>query len=351
MRFFGLLLILSLLGCAAPATDVVLWNDFGARWQTLSQPLAELRMGASPGPDEGSVRVERGIRGGDPDGVDLDAGWTVVRSRGLRATYGATELRIGPDGRASARESIPLRDLVAANVYAGVLAGVDFDSDVEQAEDYPCCGYDPAGGWPVQGLGASVGTVEIVDDAVSFDVSAHFSPGSLEDPDLNAAVPFATTSATVRWALVTVTSGALITTPVELSAFYAVGGESDSPHEPIDEVDRSLTLSGAPGLPAGVPVLRAWDFTFNGTLGVTGRNLRELSVGFEAFDYEPATGEASVLVDAHASIESAVQEGDFEVDFTAEVGLLQIDEGASVTEGWLSESFEGPGTFDVVVPP
>ncbi|MCP4869135.1 MAG: hypothetical protein GY898_10510 [Proteobacteria bacterium] len=350
MRLSGLMLILGLAGCAAPAGDVVLWNDSGFAWESMSHPVALLHAGASPGDAQGEVVAERGLAGG-ADGADFGVAWTTVRSRSVRATYGATELRIGPDGRALTRESIPLRDLTAANVYAVVLAGVTFDSDTAQAEDYPG-GYEPGDGWPVRGIGAALGTAEIADDTLSFDVSAHFQSGALGGWVGDGIIPFATVAAEVRWVVVAVSSGALITEPVELTASYAVGGLSETPHEPIDEAERNLTLVGAPGLAVGVPVLRAWDFEFNRDVADSGRNLRALSAGFEAFDYEPATGEASAIVDAYASIESAVQPGDLEVEFVAELALLQIDDpGAVVIEGSLRDAIAPPGIFDAVVTP
>jgi len=355
MRFFALLVLLLLAGCAAPADEVVLWNDFGYSWEILNHRLALLRAGAAPGDEEGVVEAELGLSGGpfgDIDDPNYDLAWTTVTSRRLQATYGSTDLRVGPDGRATARESIPLGDLAAANVYAVALAGIDFVTDVEQEPDYPVDDYDPAYGWTVQGFGVAVGMPEIVDDALSFDVSAHFKGGPLDRDDMNAAMPFATVGATVRWVVLTVSSGALITEPFEVSAYYAVGGQVNTPHPPIDESLRQLTLVGAPGLAVGVPVLRAWDFELNRSLDEEGRYLRAFSAGIEEFDYEPATGEASVLVDAFASIESLIQEGDLEVDFTAEIGLLQIDDPkAIVTEGSLSGLSEETGVFDQLVTP
>ena len=340
----------------------MLWNDFGYAWENLNHRVAYLRAGASPA-GEGEVRAELGIIGGPWSSGDVlfDApsyhlGWTTVNSRHLVAAYYTTELTIGPSGVASEAVTVPLSDVRKEAFYAVGIAGVDFVTDVPQADDYPDETYDPAHGWVPQGFGVDVAPGSLTADTLEVTVAAHFKPGLLERPgefgdrpDMNAASPFATVGATVRWYVLAPSKATWAETSVDVYAYYEVDPPR-TPHPPIDEALREATIQGRPGPAVGVPVVAAWDFVLSESLDEEGRYLRAFSAGIESWDYDAEAGTADVLFDAYCSIESQLEEGDLEVRFTATAGLLQIDDDdAVVTPGFVSGTSDDTGEFDRVV--
>ena len=97
----------------------------------------------------------------------------------------------------------------------------------------------------------------------------------------------------------------------------------------------------------GIPLLRTWDFELNRSIGEEGRYLRAFSAGVEDFSYDPDTGEAVAIVEAYCSIRSTFEEGDLDVEFVADVDLLQVDDRSATTaSGWASGAEEAAGVFD-----
>ena len=183
-------------------------------------------------------------------------------------------------------------------------------------------------GWTPRGFGASLSPLTIAHKAqtASFVASIHFAPGALDRVHHNDALEFAQVDARIRYALIGFTDGFVQPGLLQASAFYESQGEVHTDIEPVPEAERRLEIRGQTDMPVALPLLRGFDFEFNATTGEgkPGRYLREWSAQIEEFSYEPNTGVADVLIDGYASHSSAIQEGDLEVDFQAEVDLLQL---------------------------
>jgi hypothetical protein len=141
---------------------------------------------------------------------------------------------------------------------------------------------------------------------------------------------------------------------LEAQAYYAID-PPNTPHPPIPEEDRRLTLEGQAGHSFAIPLLQSWDFELNRSLPTTGdasegRYLRQFSAGIESFDYSASDGRAELLVDGFVSLSSFIEEGDLEVEFSADVGLLQWqDDEATERAATFEGTSEVLGRFDQVV--
>jgi len=279
--------------------------------------------------------------------------WREVESRFLRSATREWAMTIPPEGRSIETARLEFRELglLGTGTHVVALQGVEWNTDIPQSDEFPD-DYDPADGWTPQGFGAGVELLSVDDEGVELLLWSHFKPGPLDREDMNAAVPHAQIGATLRFLLLEMAPQAdPLFTPglLEAQAYYAID-PPNTPHPPIPEVDRTLVIDGGPGRSFAVPLLQSWDFELNRSLDEEGRYLREFSAGIEAFEYEAAEARAEIVVDGFASLSSLIEEGDLEVEFTAEIGLLQWqDEDASHQPVVLEGASETLGIFDQVV--
>lgn len=351
--------------CGGQPPPPVLWEGFSYEWAHLSHRVSRLRSGVAPGTDEGTIQGEIGLVGGPWSTGEILADqpawglrWRAVDAGLVRALYGSEEMVIDAGGRATAEVEVPLEETGwrSGTTLAVALAGIDLDMDVPLAQGSP--DYDPTYGWTPQGFGAGLDEPELRDGLLAFDAWMHFKAGPLscaaggDCEEMDEAIPFARVGGRLRWVVLAVGpgAGATVTRGRLAAGRYYDAGDGNTPHPPIDEAERTLALGGEAGLAFAVPLLRAWDFELNRGIGEEGRYLRAFSAGIESFEYEAETGRGTVLVDAFCSIESAFEEGDLEVEFEADVDLLQWDEAGATSEaGMATGTEETGGVYDRVL--
>jgi len=353
---FTLCLLLFTTGCDSDPQRAVLWEGFGYSWDLLSHRIAYLRAGVeAAGP--GEVTAQLGIVGGPwstgetlTDEPSFKLRWREVESRYLRSAHREWAMTIPPEGSAVEIVRLDYVELgfLGHGVHAIALAGVEWDSDIPQSEDFPE-DYDPADGWTPQGFGAGVEVLSSDDEGLELLIWSHFKPGPLDREDMNAAVPHARVGAVLRFSLLEIAPQAepvWTTGHLDAQAYYAID-PPNTPHPPIPEEERRLTLEGQAGHSFAIPLLQSWDFEFNRSLESEGRYLREFSAGVESFEYNSSDGRAEFLVDGFASLSSLLEEGDLEVEFSADLGLLQWeDDDASERAASLEGTSDVLGRFD-----
>ena len=356
------LLLPLLAACTGPGEGIVLWEGYSYDWDERSHRISLLRSGVAAGDTDDTVQAELGIIGGPWSTgeiwVDLPAwslGYRSVQSSKLRALSGRASFTIPSAGRAEATVRVPVVDVDDREgvTWAVVLQGFDLDMEVPQAAGGP--DYDPAYGWTPQGFGVGLGEPTLAGDELTFDAWMHFKAGPLscapggDCEEMNEAIPFAQVAGELRWTVLAVAPDAATALSRERLAtgrYYETFGD-ETPHPPIDEDNRTLVFAGEPQMALGIPLLRTWDFELNRSIGEEGRYLRTFSAGLEDFTYDPDTGEAVAIVDAYCSISSYFEEGDLDVEFFADVDLLQVDDRSAVTEaGRASGAEESAGVFD-----
>ena len=353
--------------CAAgPVEDgwIGLWEGHSYSWQDLSHRIAFLRAGVDLPADDGSFDADLGILGGSwADGRNYrdHPSYTFAHSRVLSddlvAWYDEVPILLGPDGRNSTEVEIDLSalGLPPKRSWTTALRGVCMDMDVDFLAGYEGS-YKGREGWTPRGFGVQLSPLEYdaKDELLRFTATAHFEPGRLDRIYHNEALEFAQIETRIRYALLGFDYGAVRPGQITASAFYDSVTESHSDIEPIPEQQRTLQIEGVPGLPIGLPLLRGWDFEFNanGEGDKPGRYLREWAAQVEDFSYEATSGIAEVVIDGYASHSSLIQEGSLEVDFRAEIDLLQLaDSEAVVVRGVVEGNQDTLGNWTHPVAP
>ncbi|MFZ5476515.1 MAG: hypothetical protein ACOZNI_07025 [Myxococcota bacterium] len=199
-------------GGGEPVETLVL-TGWRYEWQELSHRVAYVRVGLE---DDSSLRL--GLVGGDwstgeqfSDAPDYAVRYARVRTPFARAVRGEVTFEVGPDGTAEAEAVVDAGELGDGELVA-LLDGFEIDTDVAQGDDYPA-DYDPAHGYASQGFAFAAGTPVREGDAVRVPVVATVRWGPQDRPDMNEAVPFATTGVSVR-VLVVAHDGELATREV-----------------------------------------------------------------------------------------------------------------------------------------
>jgi hypothetical protein len=366
----------ALLLAACPKSEeeatLVLQDGYGFAWDSLSHRISYLRAGVSEpatggdgGNGDAAFSAELGLIGGPfstgeilPDAPAYRLAWRRVRSGALAVAYGESSLSVGPPGLAQATVTLDaaasdapagLPGIASSEQIAVVLRGLTLDTSVPQVPGFPAA-YDPADGWTPKGMGAGVSAARRASSGtIEFDVWVRFEPGPLDRPDMNAAVPFAVVGATLEWTLVGWEDGSLLPLRADGRAFYV----SDPPYSEIPEIDaalRTVAVQAGEGRSLALPLLRSWDLRLNRTLGEEGRYLRAWDAGIADFGYSADDGLASLLFDAYASHSSAFEEGDLELEFSAEAAILLLDDEEAVVETGVVEGLAPEvGIFDQAV--
>ena len=343
--------------CSQPASPVPIWGGFDYSWERLSHRVSFLQSTVGQASPDGSFTLEQGMIGGPwsmssalPEVVHFRSPWWWVQSSSLQAHHDAIDLTIGPTGLAREDVVISLESvgLDKTDVVTGALAGLRWDMDVPQHPEFPS-EYDPAEGWTPQAFGAGIDAITLDDGNLSFSLWLQFRAGPLDREDMNEALDYLSIGASLSYVVLSA-DGAYSEAHVEASAWYPI----DPPHSDIPEMDpsqRAAVISGTPGLPVAVPLLRSWQFVLNRELDEEGRYLRALAMAVDSFDYSADTGEARVGLDAYCSHSSVLEEGELQVEFTADVGLLQLESpSSSLLSGEVAGSADvGPFT-ELVVP-
>jgi hypothetical protein len=336
---------------------VPLWGGFDYSWERLSHRVSFLRSGLGPASPDGSFLVEQGMIGGPwslstalPEVVNYRSPWWWVQSDSLHSHHGTIDLEVGQSGLAREDVSIDLESfgLAPSDAVTVALAGISFDMDVPQNADFPSQ-YDPAEGWTPQMIGAGIDNISHVDGDISFSVWLQFKAGPLDRADMNEALESLTIGGSLSY-VVLAGAGAYSEAHIEASAWYPI----DPPYSEIPEMDveqRSAVIQGRAGLPLAVPIIRSWEFELNRELEQEGRYLRELAMAVDTFVYDSASGQGRVVLDAYCSHSSAIEEGELQVEFRADVGLFQLaNDNASVLSGTLAGG-AAVGPFNELVVP
>jgi len=238
--------------------------------------------------------------------------------------------------------------LEEAEVVTVALAGLRWDMDVPQQPDFPA-EYDPAEGWTPQAFGAGIDAISLENGNLSFSLWLQFRAGPLDREDMNEALDSLSIAGALSYVVLSA-DGAYSEERIEAAAWYPIDPpNSDIPE--IEEAQRVAVISGTPGLPVGVPLIRSWQFVLNRELDEEGRYLRALSMAVDSFDYSVDSGEARVQLDAYCSHSSVIEEGELQVEFTADVGLLQLDEASSSLLSGEVAGAAAVGPFDELVVP
>jgi len=352
--------------CAAgPVSEgwISLWEGHSYTWEDLSHRIAFLRAGVDLPSGDGSFNADLGILGGSwadgrnyRDHPSYSLSHSRVRSDDLVAWYDEVPILLGPEGRSSAEVVVDLAtvDLPQREHWAIAMRGICMDTDVDFLPGYDGS-YSGDEGWTPRGLGAQLSPLSHDRKArlLSFTATAHFRPGRLDRVHHNEALEFAQVQTRIRYALLGFDDGFVSPGLVEASAFYDSQGEIHSDIEPIPEAERTVQIQGRPELPVGLPLLRGWNFEFNAGIDddTPGRYLREWAALVDSFSYEAQSGVAEVTVDGYASHSSAIQEGDLEVDFRAEVDLLQLaDDDTTIVRGSITGEQSTLGNWTHSVP-
>jgi len=352
--------------CAVgPVSDgwISLWEGHSYTWQDLSHRIAFLRAGVDLPSEDGSFNADLGILGGSwadgrnyRDHPSYSLSHSRVLSEDLVAWYDEVPIQLGPDGRSSSEVVVDLAalDLPPKAHWAIAMRGICMDMDVDFLPGYDGS-YSGDEGWTPRGLGAQLSPASHDSKArlLRFTATAHFQGGRLDRIHHNEALEFAQVETRIRYALLGFDHGVVSPGLVEASAFYDSEGESHSDIEPIPLAERTLQIQGQPELAVGLPLLRGWNFELNANTDdeTPGRYLREWAARVDSFSYEADSGLAEVIVDGYASHSSAIQEGDLEVDFRAEVDLLQLaDDHTIVVRGSIEGEQSTLGNWTHSVP-
>ena len=183
-----------------PVRDTVVWSGSNYTWDLLSHRVSLIRTILAE--DE---TTSLGLIGGDWSTGESFADTPMYRShhqaisaKGFYVVHGETTLTVGPDGAASASESVSDATLLGMSEHVVVLRGYEINTDVAQGADYPE-DYNPAYGYTSRGYGFSLSTPEVSGDTLTFEVAASVRWGVQDRSDMNAAIPYAQTGVRVAW--------------------------------------------------------------------------------------------------------------------------------------------------------
>lgn len=373
-----------------PCSSAVIPNRLGLAWKELNHrySVLDLQLGETSSEDCLPERLQTEFIGGPysgssgssgSGGIDdtpiLEYGFQTrdstgepdvafVRRNFKRTFEASSDLE---ETRTYTRESLQLRGY--ENVVA-VIEGFRIDTDVEQVEDYPE-DYDPAHGYTVHGLGASVDVTTVTDGEIDLHYRLRFEPGPSPDrEDLNRAVEHARVSARLDILLIGLSEAPTTSGSVDYRVEYPepkVGEDDDFPPPP--EQKRRIVLEGTPDRPRGFWGIGAFDFELSpridctsdrdcpasercletgrctDDLGEPGFYLRELSVDIALEEYDRAEGTAAFLFDGYASnATNLVGFWPMRSDFTGTVRWIQA-ENASPQIRYESEFETGRADF------
>jgi hypothetical protein len=369
MRFHAALLTLCFLtGCssddATPASKphrVLVSTELTTRWKLLPHRVSLLEIASLPHPESDSVALVGQNEGGSFaifDEVVNRQAFTLYQSSALRAVEASVQIEIPGPGSTLPEDFVASGD---ARVAAGALGKSEalvalvrgfrlstneYATPPPFASD-PDLPYDPAQGFTTQGIGIQLGSPTLDGDDVVVPVSVRNSLGPADRPDMNAAMPKA--SSWVRVDLVVVGAPGASSAAYRGEASYTLstasyGKNTEHPH--ADAASQLVTVSGTPGLSAGLLGISGFDIWLNAPghidpdcavvqdpinawkepVSGPGRYLTELSVRLLDPSYEPQTGSGSARVDLYLSNRSTVKEvGNLCLGMRGEVSLLQLD--------------------------
>ncbi|MCA9608116.1 MAG: hypothetical protein KC619_21050 [Myxococcales bacterium] len=169
----------------------------------------------------------------------------------------------------------------AAGAIAVVLDGIEIDTDIPQDPSYPPA-YDPADGYAVHAIGASVGDVVIDGTDLRFTVGARLALGRSGETDMDRAAAVARSQVIVRYAVV-----ALPAAPATGSVGYDVTCRPGA--------DVGGIALDAPAGSRAVPALTAFSIELDEA--VDGAFVRELAVLLQGFAID-ASGHATMRLEA-----------------------------------------------------
>lgn len=343
--------------------DAVIANGFGVSWKNLNHRISALGLGVRSDPSAPclggqSARFDAQFIGGDF--TTGEALTDVPRAYLAYAVVGAHHADVPslPTLHAAKNEHIlQLESSQAADALVAwpvtphgdrtrlvVLDGFGFATDVPQAESYPK-DYDPAHGYTSRGLSARV-----ADEGGGVRVSAAFRHGPADRPPMNAAIPFATTRAVVRYAAVSVPSGWITRHAHRVEMEYEPQAALDStplPRAPIEE--RRATIVGAPNFSHGAVFVTGFDVRlFPGDS--FGDYIREVRVGVESAEFDPGSGTADVVLSAYASNAGFITMGRMHYVIDVELALLEWNGGRGADQLAFETDFETTEPLSVPLP-
>lgn len=238
------------------------------------------------------------------------------------------ELTVGPGGVAEGTQRWD-RDAIDLTGYPAVvplIAGLGIDTDTDQSDAYPD-EYDPAHGYTVSTLGASVEAEQVGGDAIEVAYRFEFGAGASPDrPPLNDTLAHARVDGRLDVLLVGTTPNRVHRGANSYTEAYPVPETgTDDEFDHVSPERQRVVVDGSAGLPAGIFGFQSFAFDLEARLdclggddcpagesctddgsctrnfGPPGFYLRELTVDLRLDDYDRQTGRATFLVDGFAS--------------------------------------------------
>lgn len=346
----------------------------GFRWNKLNHRVSlwSLRL-ARPDDTCRADALESGCIGGNfstgegigvEDNPSLRYGFQLHDSpepRPLGAAHRTFEATIDSDGIVEKTVTLQ-RDALELEHYDRIvplLGGWEFETDVEPSDDYPD-DYDPARGYTMAGIGASVEALDVTETEVQLRYRLRFRPGASDDRiEHNRAVPRARIGAELDVLLIGAPSNRVRTGSTSYELAYETPEPREEPLARAPPEQTRIALSGQSGGPRGIWGLQSFDFQFDAeltcnrdgdcpdgdscrletsscreTYGPPGFYLRELSAALSLRDYDRSSGRAIFDFDGFASNTSDfVSYYPLHSTFTGRMAWFQVEGSADPVRG------------------
>lgn len=337
-RLMTLLLLTAAAGCGEVREGATL-TGWRFEWDQLSHRISYLSVGLEP-VGEAAGELTMGTVGGDwstgeeyGDFLRYRAGAAAVSSNRAAIAGGSIELTIAPasagsEFTATGEVEISLEEIGKWRDYTAFISGFSLNTDAQQSSaDYPV-EYTPSYGYTSAGFGVQLGEPAVDEGAMvaSVPVTVRFAHGptgeTFDDREhMDAAIPEATTAATVQIALVGFRG--------EREDVILIGDlaqEHDPPNSDAEPLlfDASSTSGGS--RKAGLPGWRAFDLVVNE--GGAGDYLRAFGV-----EVLPESTDPGMVGDVEAIVSNSSV---FELDalsfaLDAEMSILHLGGDTVIT--------------------
>jgi len=362
----------------------VIPQRFGFRWEEVNHRVSKWGLQLTDASEEDCrprvLRTE--VVGGnfsedDIDRPTLQYGFqdrTGKTARQFGTARRSLELNIPAAGVASGTETFD-RDALDLQHYPRVIALIDgmrFDTDTDQPDSYPD-DYNPAHGYTVHGLGASVEATDVSEESVHVSYRLRFEPGASPDREkLNRALEHARVAGRLDVLLVGTSAPTREGSVATSITHPKPENGTDRRFAPPPEEERLVALEGEPGRPVGLYGLSSFEFELTPQIncekdgdcpegeacksdgsctekyGEPGFYVRELSVGLRLDVYDRSAGEAQFVLTGFASNTSKfVTFWSMQTEFEGSMHWLQT-EGVSGAVRYSREFETGAETFPLV---
>lgn len=289
-------------------------TTLGLAWQNLNHRISRWQVALEPPPGQAcqADTLRATYVGGDwttgETATDVPrVAWAGQRVQVDPAVLGVARVRvlleIGAEGEVERQLTLTRADLHLLH-YPRVVAlieGLALDTDVPQDAGYPE-DYDPAHGYTSRGIGAWARVTAEGDEALAVTAGARFAHGTSDRPDMNGAIPFARTGATLDLLLLGVAEADVIEGQVDYTlttqkpAFL-----NDEPCTEPTEQDADLALQGPAGAAPGLVGWTSFRFDLDPAEEEgAGYYIRELRVDLSPLAAPDAQGRLALRADGFA---------------------------------------------------